>query len=114
MPFDSSLKNSLGTIGSLDENLKECYEYYWNSGQSHFFFRNGVGSVHCRSFLKEKNRYLLIILPGRSEASIKYSELCFELQGIGFDLVVFDHRGQGFSERTGNKGNLNHINSWHE
>jgi len=41
----------------------------------------------------------LLILPGRTEAMIKYAELVYNLRTAGFSIYLLDHRGQGFSER---------------
>jgi lysophospholipase len=95
--------------GSLKGTLKSAYRYFWGEGLSHFFYRTGGGSQHVRSFLNNKNKKLLIISPGRGESSLKYAEICQELKSAGFDIVVVDHRGQGFSERAGEVGNFGHI-----
>jgi len=92
--------------------LKGAYRYYWSEGLSHFFYRLGGGSQHVRSFLKTKNKKLLIISPGRGESSLKYAEVCQELKSAGFDIVVVDHRGQGFSERFASVGNFGHIENF--
>lgn len=114
MPLDSRQTQHQGSIARLDEVLRDTYEYYWNCGQSHFFYRPGVGSVHTRSFLEQRNKNLLFILPGRGESSLKYCELSYELRGHGFDIVVVDHRGQGFSERGGVPDTLGHVNNWED
>ncbi|MCF8060135.1 MAG: alpha/beta hydrolase [Bacteriovoracaceae bacterium] len=101
-------------ILGLREALENSYQYYWNKGQSHFFYRLGIGSVHCRSFVEERNKSLLIISPGRAESSLKYAELCLELKGSGFDILVLDHRGQGFSERYFGLDNLGHVESFRD
>lgn len=104
MYFDSSASLDLiagepHEVIQLRDGLEQAYRYYWGSGQSHFFYREGLGSVHVRSFIEERNQKLLIVSPGRAESSLKYAELCYELKGSGFDIIVMDHRGQGFSER---------------
>lgn len=114
MPFDSRQTALHGTVIELDEVLAAAYEYYWNHGQSHFFYRPGVGSVHARSFTEDRNKSLLIVLPGRGESSLKYCEIAYELKGSGYDVVVVDHRGQGFSERNPNSQGLGHVNQWQE
>ena len=86
-------------ILALKDGLEQSYRYYWNEGQSHFFYRQGIGSVHVRSFVEDRNECLLVVSPGRAESSLKYAELAMELKGSGFDLIILDHRGQGFSER---------------
>lgn len=93
------LKEVSANIIALKDGLEQAYHYYWNEGQSHFFYRQGIGSVHVRSFTEDRNKKLLMISPGRAESSLKYAELALELKGSGHDVVILDHRGQGFSER---------------
>lgn len=114
MSFDSSvnLDSRVGDaheVIQLRDGLEQSYRYYWGSGQSHFFYREGLGSVHVRSFIEERNQKLLVISPGRAESSLKYAELCYELKGSGFDIIVVDHRGQGFSERYFGVEGFGHV-----
>lgn len=99
----------LSMAGSLRESLELAYLYYWEKGASQFFYRQGVGSVHCRSFIEAQNKKLLIMSPGRAESSLKYSELAYELKGKGFDIIIIDHRGQGLSERYNVAHDLGHV-----
>lgn len=99
---DSSESRKNGDLTLVSETfnkLEESTQFYWNQGQSHFFFRPGFGSLHCRFFGHDKNKKLLVIAPGRGESSLKYAEAIFDLQSKGLDILVLDHRGQGFSER---------------
>ncbi len=77
----------------------EWVKFFLKNGQSHYFYQSPGLMVHVKSFLKEKNDRLLVISPGRGESSLKYAELVQELSSEGFDVVVIDHRGQGFSSR---------------
>ena len=45
------------------------------------------------------NKKVLVILPGRTEASINYAELIYDLKDSGFDIFIIDHQGQGISDR---------------
>ncbi len=108
----SSDNSVLREVKGLKETLELGHQYYWEHGHSHFFYRSGIGSVHSRFFTEDRNKSLLIISPGRAESSLKYAELCFELKGSGLDILVLDHRGQGFSERYFGVGNLGHVESY--
>jgi len=101
--------NGLSLAGSLRDNLELAYRYYWEKGSSHFFYRQGIGSVHCRSFIETQNKKLLVMSPGRAESSLKYSELAYELKSKGFDIIIIDHRGQGLSERYNVAHDLGHV-----
>lgn len=41
----------------------------------------------------------IVISSGRTEASIKYKELIYDLNKNGYSVYIMDHRGQGFSDR---------------
>ncbi|PJG85986.1 alpha/beta fold hydrolase [Conservatibacter flavescens] len=44
-------------------------------------------------------RKLLIIVNGRAENMLKWTEVAFDFYHQGYDVLVFDHRGQGYSQR---------------
>lgn len=96
----------------LEDALIRSYDYFWNTGVGHTFYRDGAGSVHVRSFIEERNKSLLVILPGRGESSLKYAELALELKGHGLDILIIDHRGQGFSERLNGVSDLVHVENF--
>ncbi len=96
----------------LDDMLAQSYDYFWNVGQGHFFYREGAGSLHVRSFIEARNKSLLVILPGRGESSLKYAELALELKGHGLDILIIDHRGQGLSERSNGVSDLIHVENF--
>ena len=42
---------------------------------------------------------LLVLVNGRAENLLKWTELARDFYQQGFDVLLFDHRGQGYSER---------------
>jgi lysophospholipase len=42
---------------------------------------------------------VLVISPGKGEPFLKYAEIIYDLQDLGYTIYVIDHRGQGFSDR---------------
>jgi len=42
---------------------------------------------------------VIVLSPGQSESSLKYSELLFDWRDLGYTIYVIDHRGQGESDR---------------
>ncbi|UXN34969.1 alpha/beta fold hydrolase [Avibacterium paragallinarum] len=51
--------------------------------------------VHQQSAVKK----LLILVNGRAENILKWSELAYDFYQWGYDVLLFDHRGQGYSQR---------------
>lgn len=58
------------------------------------------------------NTKALLILPGRTEPAIRYFELAYDLKDLGYDTYLFDHRGQGFSDRLLPDGQKGHVDSF--
>lgn len=57
----------------------------------------------------------LLILPGRTEPAIQYFELAYDLKDLGYDTYLYDHRGQGFSDRLLpdlQKGHVEHFDDY--
>lgn len=44
-------------------------------------------------------RKLMILVNGRAENMLKWSELAYDFYHQGYDVLLFDHRGQGYSGR---------------
>ncbi|MCP4986807.1 MAG: alpha/beta fold hydrolase [Colwellia sp.] len=72
---------------------------FWKQGTFALF--KGVKNVDIQYafFTHKKQSPALIIVPGRSEAYLKYQELAFDLFNQGYSIFIIDHRGQGLSER---------------
>lgn len=58
---------------------------------------NQKTQIAYRYFAKTEHTKLLIMVNGRAENIIKWSELAYDFYQQGFDILLFDHRGQGFS-----------------
>ena len=44
-------------------------------------------------------RKLMILVNGRAENMLKWTELAYDFYQQGYDVLLFDHRGQGYSQR---------------
>ncbi|CBY81704.1 hydrolase [Haemophilus influenzae biotype aegyptius] len=55
-------------------------------------------------------RKLMILVNGRAENMLKWSELAYDFYHQGYDVLLFDHRGQGYSQRIiHQKGHLDEF-----
>lgn len=72
---------------------------FWRLRQENEFI--GVDQVPIRyvRFTHSDHRRVIVIIPGRIECYLKYQELAFDLFHCGYDILLIDHRGQGFSGR---------------
>jgi len=73
--------------------------YYEQEGRSHFFTAKDGVKLHYRAFVKPGQEQALVIFPGRTEPTIKYAEVVWDLRDLNFAVYILDHRGQGASGR---------------
>ncbi len=52
---------------------------------------------------------LVVLVNGRAESYLEYGELVYDLYQRGFDVVSFDHRGQGLSERMVKDSQMSYV-----
>lgn len=65
--------------------------------------------IHHYHLIKKENAKTLVIVPGRTEPSIKYAELIYDLRNDGFNIFIIDHQGQGESTRLLRDSNKGHV-----
>lgn len=72
---------------------------FWRQREEGEF--TGVGGVPIRfvRFSSPQHRRVVVVSPGRVESYIKYPEVAYDLFYSGYDVMIIDHRGQGFSGR---------------
>ena len=52
----------------------------------------------------------MILVNGRAENMLKWTELAYDFYQQGYDVLLFDHRGQGYSQRIiPQKGHLDEF-----
>ena len=62
-------------------------------------------------------RELVIMVNGRAENILKWTELAYDFYQQGYDVLIFDHRGQGYSQhllKDGEKGHLDEFRFYAE
>lgn len=60
---------------------------------------------------------LLIVANGRAENILKWTEVAYDFYQQGYDILLFDHRGQGYSQRLlpdSEKGYIDQFNYYIE
>jgi lysophospholipase len=89
---------------------------YFNQGKTDSFI--GFGGVKiCFHEIQRGRKDAILMLPGRTEPFLKYSELVFDLDELGHDFYLMDHRGQGLSDRMledGHKGYVEKFDNYIE
>jgi lysophospholipase len=73
---------------------------YFNTSQSFTMINNGV-QIRYRYYPAnaEPAKGTVVIVTGRTEFMAKYAELLYDLRTSGYEFFIYDHRGQGESDR---------------
>lgn len=77
---------------------REIIPYFEEMQKSSFVNSKGL-RIRYYQQTEKKNKKVLVILPGRTEASINYAELIYDLKDEEIDIFIIDHQGQGLSDR---------------
>lgn len=54
---------------------------------------------HPQQSTQDQPRKLMILVSGRGENLLKWTEIAYDFYHQGYDVLTFDHRGQGYSQR---------------
>lgn len=57
---------------------------------------------------------VIIVVNGRAESYWRYQEVFYNLLENGFDIISYDHRGQGASQRLTTNKQLGHVNKFND
>ncbi len=72
-----------------------------NRRAAHFLGRNDI-KIAYELFLQKKpneEQDAIVIVSGRTESYVKYDESIYDLYRNGYAVFIYDHRGQGLSDR---------------
>ncbi len=94
----------------LGQFTSELLPYVLNNYKRGSF--SGVDQVKINYYFLEKSNPdgVLIISPGQSESSLKYSEFLYDLKDLNYSIYIIDHRGQGESGRLLPDPIKSHVN----
>lgn len=62
----------------------------------------------------EKSKATVVLVNGRTESYMKYQQLAYELTQQGYQVLMFDHRGQGLSARLTDNPHKGHIDNFQQ
>lgn len=85
---------------------------FFSSRPIEFLFGEKKVRIAYRRFANSQNRGLVLVVPGYSESQEKYAELIYDLFQEGYSVVIFDHRGQGHSDRLLKDQKLAHVDDF--
>lgn len=93
---------SLSAMAITEENYKANFDktvapFYWSGSTNTLKARDGIRlSFHK---INQGSKKLIFIMTGRTEATSKYAEVVYDLKDLGYDFLLLDSRGQGYSQR---------------
>ena len=74
--------------------------------------KNGCRLAYRHFIHHPTARELVIMVNGRAENMLKWTELAYDVYQQGYDVLIFDHRGQGYSQRLLNDGEKGHLDEF--
>ena len=83
----------------VDEYRDKIYPYFSSTFEGGWFA--GVGGKKIRYSLKKSasEKVAIVVVSGRTEHITKYAEFFYDFKDLGYSFFIYDHRGQGSSER---------------
>ena len=99
-------------INLKDTTYSNKIEEFYDSGQEGFFTGKADVQIYYRVFEQPSSKRAILISSGRTEATIKYKELIFDLYNNGYSIYIPDHRGQGQSGRMTENPEMGYIDTF--
>lgn len=84
----------------LKENYFSLISPYYYSKKLHYFKSLDGLNIAYKLFPVKNAKANIVISSGRTEGMLKYQELIYDLNQNGFGVYIWDHRGQGNSDRV--------------
>lgn len=72
---------------------------FWQTRHEWRFDGVNCVAIQCVGFTAREHRRAIVLVSGFMDSYLKYSELIYDLFFSGYDVFMYDHRGQGLSGR---------------
>lgn len=97
----------------LTDRLNEEILPFYNNGEEVYYEGAHKKKVHYRK-IKRNQKTALIVLPGRTEPTMKYAEVIYDLKNLPVDFFLWDPRGQGASEKLLKDPQKGYVENWED
>jgi lysophospholipase len=77
------------------------------------FMGKGNVPIAYRTFVGDKTKPAIVLLPGQGETLHKYAEFIYDLKKMGQTIYVVEHRGQGEAGKVENVG-IQYVRDYHD
>ena len=113
----SSTTQSQEIVLTQETELPEKYHTlinpFWdNQVQKGQFSGEQEVKIHTAWILHPQSKGSIVISSGRTEGSIKYKEVFYDLYQNGYSVFTLDHRGQGQSGRMAQNPDKGHVEDY--
>lgn len=82
---------------------------FWQTRKDGFFIGCAGLRLYWCAMTNPKHTKAIVVVNGRTDASIKYQSVFWDLFQQGYDIYSYDHRGQGQSERLVQYSDIGHV-----
>lgn len=103
--------NAENVKANLDRYANVITPFYKKYGVPHALKAQNA-KISCLLFPNENSKTKIIIVTGYNESYLKYAEVIYDLFHKGHSLYVYDHRGQGYSEKFLNQNSRGYMDSF--
>jgi lysophospholipase len=87
---------------------------FWSNREEKIVTGKNDVPLYTVSLTSANHNKLIVMVNGRTEASIKYQEVFYDLFRQGYDIYAFDHRGQGMSGRIAFDKHMGHVEDFQD
>lgn len=79
--------------------------------QGHFLSQDGLSLPYAK-LLNPAHQKAIIVVNGRTETYLKYHELALDLFNNGYNVYLYDHRGQGLAPRLQANPHIGYVSDF--
>ncbi len=94
-------------MNDIDESM--IHKWYRDTFTEGYIQSSGAGLLRYSAKKGQAGRGSIVIVPGRTEFIEKYIELCWDLRNLDYGICLYDHLGQGKSDRQLEDREKGHI-----
>lgn len=105
----SSVAHALNEGPRYFEEWQSKVRPFYEGLDSEYFINDQGMTLHYKRFFHPENKKTIVIVPGRSESTLKYAEVLYDLKDSGFNFYIIDLQGQGQSDRLLSDHQKGHI-----
>ncbi|OGO75607.1 MAG: hypothetical protein A2203_00630, partial [Chromatiales bacterium RIFOXYA1_FULL_46_5] len=112
------LSGFISTEVKAEDNFAVVYQQqikpFWQTVTPQQLKLSDDSILHYVLITPAQPKATVVVVNGRTESYMKYQELAYELTQQGYQVLMFDHRGQGLSARLTENPHKGHIEDFQQ